>query len=67
MFDEDGDEVLCGFCGETLDPTTAEQVHDNSDEDGGLMWVCGACMGVWRWCLTYSTDDAPEENNAIPF
>ena len=64
MFDEDGDEVLCGFCGETLDPATAEQVHDNSDEDGGLVWVCATCVdavsGVWH-------DDREEVNNDIPF
>ena len=64
MYDEDGDEVLCGYCGEPLDPATAEQVHDNSDEDGGLVWVCGACvelvLDVWH-------DDPQEVNNDIPF
>ena len=63
MFDEDGDEVLCALCGETLDPATAEQVHDDSDEDGGLMWVCAACV---EWVIDVH-DDAPEVNNDIPF
>ena len=61
MFDEDGDEVLCAFCGETLDPATAEQVHDNSDKDGGLIWVCATCLDAG------ALDDRQEVSNDIPF
>ena len=61
MFDEDGDEVLCAFCGEALDPATAEQIHDNSDEDGGLVWVCATCLDAG------ALDNPQEVNNAIPF
>jgi len=60
MIDEDGDEVLCGFCGETLDPATAEQVHDNSDEDGDLIWVCGTCVAAWQ--IADELSEAPEVN-----
>ena len=58
--DDDGSEIRCSEC---LGPLTegSQQVHDNSDEDGDLIWVCGTCVA-------YSTDDADEGgNNDIPF
>jgi Zn-finger protein len=63
MYDEDGDEVCCAFCGGPLDPATAEQVHDNSDEDGGLVWVCGACVAL----VGDAWSDDPQPTNEIPF
>ena len=65
MYDEDGDEVMCAFCGGELDPATAEQRHDDSDEDGGLVWVCGACVVAWQ--IVAELSEAPQPTNEIPF
>ena len=58
--DEDGSEVRCSEC---LGPLTkgAQQIHDNSDEDGDLVWVCGTCVAAWQ------RDDREEGTNDIPF
>jgi hypothetical protein len=62
--DDDGSEIRCSEC---LGPLTegSEQVHDDSDEDGDFVWVCGVCVAAWQ--IVAELSEAPEVNNEIPF
>jgi hypothetical protein len=62
--DEDGSEIRCSEC---LGPLTegSQQIHDDSDEDGGLVCVCAACVAAWQ--IVAELSESNEVNNDIPF